>query len=504
MLIFWKIFLVTIVSFCISNSAHAFDLKSLSDKLQKDLGNKLKAPQSGGSNPLGGMLKGLNQNKMNTPNTFVGGNTNLASSNGSQNNAKRLCGRTIPQTLKNLPKGNVADLEKDFGTNLNGIIKILNTIPKASNDPYVSSLKTFEGAFETKEIEKLFGAFIRKKDVNTLANLKAISGMKVGFNKGKKQIKADALFAYGLVHYYYRDIGGNKRVGINYIKQARNGPDNIGALTVYGAWQFYGVNVKQNIQAGNMSALTGYQRAGDKKRKLNQSGPFKGLQPFKYAEKVFFTIAGDNRNPFKDQYQSQLAQAAQMNKQVLADLAKSEENDPKSGYWPFVIDLQNRQHDILNSLSNNLGLGEQLSELKAQYAVLASKVATDNSLVERMVSINQAMNDKVQKAFDSAKSVDEKGKVQIANLAHDNEIIILKNESLVVSLMSNLMAQGGFGSGISELTRTMVIAGKSNGIACDVYSGVNSYAKRTKITMPKPVTTKNAKFKSKFRKKRKK
>ena len=126
MLIFWKIFLVTIVSFCISNSAHAFDLKSLSDKLQKDLGNKLKAPQSGGSNPLGGMLKGLNQNKMNTPNTFAGGNTNLASSNGSQNNAKRLCGRTIPQTLKNLPKGNVADLEKDFGTNLNGIIKILN------------------------------------------------------------------------------------------------------------------------------------------------------------------------------------------------------------------------------------------------------------------------------------------------------------------------------------------------------------------------------------------
>ena len=88
---------------------------------------------------------------------------------------------------------------------------------------------------------------------------------KTGFNKNKKQIKADALFAYGLVHYYLRDIGGKKNLGIQYISKATKGPDNIGALTVYGAWQFYGINVKQNIQSGNMNALTGYQRAGDKK-----------------------------------------------------------------------------------------------------------------------------------------------------------------------------------------------------------------------------------------------
>ena len=128
-------------------------------------------------------------------------------------------------------------------------------------------------------------------------------------------------------------------------------------------------------------------------------------------------MAADNRNPYKSQYQSQLAQAKQMNKQVMADLAKSEKNDPKSGWWPFVIEQQNRQHDILNDLGENLGLGEQLSELKAQYAVLASKVSADNKLVERMVIINQAMNDRVQKALNTTKKVDEKGKVQIANLS---------------------------------------------------------------------------------------
>jgi hypothetical protein len=193
-----------------------------------------------------------------------------------------------------------------------------------------------------------------------------------------------------------------------------------------------------------------------------------------------------------------------MNKQVMADLAKSKKNDPKSGWWPFVIEQQNRQHDILNDLGDNLGLGEQLSELKAQYAVLASKVSADNKLVERMVIINQAMNDRVQKALNTSKKVDEKGKVQIANLSHDNEILILRNNSFVISLMSNMISGGGFGgAGFYELTRIAAIAGGNGKVACEVYSGVKSYASRTKITLPKPVTTENTKFKSKFRKKRK-
>ena len=186
-------------------------------------------------------------------------------------------------------------VEKDFGKSRNEIIKILNSIPSSSNDPYVSSLNTFDGAFETKEIEILFNSFLKNKSIDDLAKIRAIVDMKAGFNKNKKQIKADAIFAYGLVHYYLRDNGGKKDLGLKYIKQATAGPDNIGALTVYGAWQFYGINVQQNIQAGNMSALTGYQRADEKKRQLNTTGPFKGLNAFKWAETVFFEIAADNR-----------------------------------------------------------------------------------------------------------------------------------------------------------------------------------------------------------------
>ena len=156
-----------------------------------------------------------------------------------------------------------------------------------------------------------------------------------------------------------------------------------------------------------------------------------GLKAFKWAEKIFLTIAADNRNPYKAQYASQLAQANQMNKNVMAELSRSEKNDPKSGWWPFVVAQQNRQHAILDALGENLGLGEQLNELKAQYAVLASKVAADNKLVERMVIINEEMNLRVQKALNSTKSVDEQGKKQIANLAHDNEVLLLQNHNIL-------------------------------------------------------------------------
>src|SRR6056300_1326969 len=472
MLKIFKISLLSILLIGLNQNVNAFDLKSLTDKIQKDIGGKLNVPNSsggnplggnlsipnasGGSNPLGGMIKGMGQN-----NTAINTSGTNANTGNKQKLAKGMCESSIPQTIKNLPKGDVSLLEKDFGKNRNDIIKILNSTPSSSNDPYVSSLNTFDGAFETKEIEILFNSFLKKKSIDDLAAIRAIADMKPGFNNNKKQIKADALFAYGLVHYYLRDDGGKKSLGIQYISQATKGPDNIGALTVYGAWQFYGLNVKQNIQSGNMNALSGYQRADDKKRKLNTDGPFKGLNAFKWAQTVFFEIAADNRNPYK-------------------------------------------QHAILDALGENLGLGEQLSELKAQYAVLASKVAADNKLVERMVIINEEMNLRVQKALNETKKVDEQGKKQIANLAHDNEVLLLRNSNLMFSLASNIMSGGGFGgSGFYELTRTIGIAGKTEKVACEVYTGVKSYATRTKITLPKPVTSENTKFRSKFRKKRK-
>ena len=166
----------------ISQNAHAFDLKALTDKIQKDVGGKLNIPKTNsGSNPLGGMLKGLNQNKGSTMMNTTG--QSMSGTSSKTKLAQDMCEPTVPQTIKNLPKANVALVEKDFGKSRNEIIKILNSIPSSSNDPYVSSLNTFNGAFETKEIEILFNRFLKKKSIDDLAAIRAIADMKPGLIK---------------------------------------------------------------------------------------------------------------------------------------------------------------------------------------------------------------------------------------------------------------------------------------------------------------------------------
>jgi hypothetical protein len=74
----------------------------------------------------------------------------------------------------------------------------------------------------------------------------------------------------------------------------------------------------------------------------------------------------------------------------------------------------------------------------------------------------------------------------------------------VFSLMGNIMAGGGFGGqGSSELFQMTGIAGGYKKVACEVYSGIKSYASRTKITLPEPVTTENTKTRHKFKKPKK-
>jgi hypothetical protein len=68
----------------------------------------------------------------------------------------------------------LALVEKDFGKNKDEIIKVINSLPSSSNDPYVSSLNTFDGAFETKEIEILFNSFLKKKVLMILLQLEQL------------------------------------------------------------------------------------------------------------------------------------------------------------------------------------------------------------------------------------------------------------------------------------------------------------------------------------------
>ena len=111
---------------------------------------------------------------------------------------------------KGLPKGSISALNADFKSGTE-ISKIFENLP-SQRDEFVQNLNNFSGAFETK-VEELFSAFIAK-GLDELATLQADT-LEPGFNKNKKQIKADATFAYGLIHFFYGPNGSNKQLGIN-------------------------------------------------------------------------------------------------------------------------------------------------------------------------------------------------------------------------------------------------------------------------------------------------
>jgi len=506
-----KILILFIFTLTMSSNVFGFDLK----KLQEGL-NQLKEQQNSGdnSNPLGNLMKNLQgtaksmsgQLNQNSGSGGIVQGQKLSGGTSSSNTklAKLICEPNMPKLIKNLPSANIANLEQDFGKSSNEISKILNTIPNKINDPIVSSLNAFSGAFETKEIEALFSKFISKKDLNTLSQLREISGINAGFSADKKQIKADANFAYGLIHYFYSNSGSNRNLGIKYIKNGAGSPDNIGSLVVYGAWQFYGINVPQNIMNGNKMAMDGYNRAFDKSLNVNTpQHKFHNLEKFTLGEKIFLEIAADNRNPYKNQYQNQLAQAAQIQKDIEKDLASSAKYDRKSGWWPQILELQNNQHTLLSLLGDNLGIAEQLSDLKAKYLVLKSKVSNDNKLVERMVMINKEMSAKVIKALNEKKQVDEKGKQNIADLDYNNEIMIMQARNIASAQVMTVMAGGGQGSfgGFNELIEQGKSVGMFQKIGCDVYKGIKSYAKRTSVTLRPAPKNPRAAFKGKFGKK---
>ena len=124
------------------------------------------------------------------------------------------------------------------------------------------------------------------------------------------------------------------------------------------------------------------------------------------------------------------------------------------------------------------------------HEVLKTKIAkdpTDSQTVEEMVIINQQLIDEVGKAFDSAEAVDAKGKKQIKVMAVDNELLLLKGRSLTFTLMGQIIAQGGFNS-LFETVKMVEILGQNTRISCKAYSGIKSYAKRTEIQLPKPLT----------------
>ena len=104
-------------------------------------------------------------------------------------------------------------------------------------------------------------------------------------------------------------------------------------------------------------ALDGYNRAYDKKLVIGQpQSPLFNKEPFDYAETIFLAIANDTRNPFRNQYQNQLAQARQIKKDLEAGDRKVEDWANKIG--TEIIELDPKDDNSFLNINTKIDLEE--------------------------------------------------------------------------------------------------------------------------------------------------
>ena len=82
------------------------------------------------------------------------------------------------------------------------------------------------------------------------------------------------------------------------------------------------------------------------------------------AKKEVSKIHFESKNILDKEIQSK---KDMIEKDIEKELASSAKYDSKSGWWPQILELQNNQHTLLSLLGENLGIAEQLSDLKAKY-----------------------------------------------------------------------------------------------------------------------------------------
>ena len=89
--------------------------------------------------------------------------------------------------------------------------------------------------------------------------------------------------------------------------------------------------------------------------------------------------------------------------------------------------------------------------------------------------INKEMAEKISKALERKNKADERGQKIISNLNHDNEIMIMQNHKLGLSMVSSVFSGNGLGgAGFSEIAKIGEVVGMYQNVACQVYGDIKN------------------------------
>jgi len=374
-----------------------------------------------------------------------------------------------------LPK-DMAGLESDFGKSASELADIFKN-NNQTKIPFILDLKQYSNAFDGPEIKEVFNKFVNSRDPRYLALIREGSMRKD--HRLTWVTKADAMFAYGLVHVYYQNVGGNAEKGYKLLKKAADGINNTehtqyGASYIEGTRRYNGYGKKVNLSAATKYMNIAYEVARNRSDNLAKT-----------IQSEFLQLISEPANPQKNLFSSLGKQAASMRQSLEQEFSSS----ARSANPVILQKSQNlavMRNNLLAEIGTISGMGKDLEEFKVRAKQLASQAKPSNSVVKETIILGDGFEEKIKKRMGALEKLDEDGLIKLEAVHQKNENLLYTTGELVIGWFSYQAFQMSGGGASLNMFETVEILRNLDGMTnrmCSVRKAIIGFAERTEVTI---------------------
>lgn len=460
-------FIIPLVIFVspIEASAGLFDdLKAIKNKIEGATNNKNNNNDASKS-----------ESTVSSPSTSNNAST-IANSNKVMN---FICDSSPKSSIYNkLGKPDMALVTKDFNKNESQIRDMLKLSSKV-NLPYLTTLDQYVQAFNSEEVTELFSNFVRSPNTRDLS-IMASTMNRQSFDKKKKNIAADARFAYGLVHLFFHNVGGNKALGDKLIKEAAK-KDQYGARFIEGLRWARGYGRSANLKKAASWMRPAYELSAKRDGDLAQ-----------IIENEFFNIILHPNYVNRDMYVD-LIQAAEEQRQSLEQqLAQGSGSASHTTLLKSdIFDLTVTRGQLLIELADITNAGVNIEKYKAVFVELSNQSNPSVTTVTELLVVTDNFQNTLVTQLKKVEVLESDVMPKVQTLFTRTENYV--GDAYKVGLMFGFVSISSGGTDINNDTIKLVAEiGGMRVNACNLRQGIIDFSSRTNVELKPTNATVNA------------
>ena len=367
---------------------------------------------------------------------------------------------------------------KDFNKNESQIRDMLKLSSKV-NLPYLTTLDQYVQAFNSEEVTELFSNFVRSPNTRDLSIMASTMNSQ-SFDKKKKIIAADARFAYGLVHLFFHNVGGNKALGDKLIKEAAK-KDQYGARFIEGLRWARGYGRSANLKNAASWMRPAYELSAKRDGDLAQ-----------IIENEFFNIVLHpnyvNRDMYVDLIQAAEEQRQSLNQQLSqGSLNASHATLLKSQ----VYDLTITRGQLLIELADITNASVNIEKYKAVYAELANQANPSITTVTELLVVTNDFQNMLVTQLNNVETLESDAIPKVQELFRRTENYVI--EAYKLGIMFGFVSISAGGTDINnDFLKLSVEIGGLRANFCNLRKGIIDFSSRTNVELQPTNATVNA------------